>query len=164
MVWLLIGLAMVMIAGPIMWLRPNKRERRLANMRQQAFMTGGKCHPINIRKDSFYQKTLARNPHLADYPWIRYEWVANEQQTGPEVKDRWVQRRTQEGELVWEPNVVTSQEYPALTNMLKPWRDQQDGRFLSVELGPRSVAVVWTEQGDQETVDNLAQQVQTLLG
>lgn len=165
MVWLFIVLAMVLMVGPIMWLRPNKRQRRLASLRQAAFSTGANCFPINIQKDAFYSKTLARNPHLDQQRWVRYEWVADDEDSGPSQKERWVQRRDlQDGTLLWESGSVQSVETRPIAALLTEWREHQDSRFLSLELGPRSVAIVWDEQGDSAELEAMASHVKALLG
>lgn len=163
MVYLLILLAIFLVIGPVFWLRPSKRERELAVFRQVAMSGGAKIQPLNIRTDPVYSGTLARNPHLADYSWVRYQWLAEEGEVGPVVKESWVQRKDREHGLVWEPRTVTTKEPEAVSEILNQWREQQDGRFLSLELGPRNVAVVWTERGDQEELAGLASQVRKLL-
>lgn len=40
MVWLIIAVILIVAIGPIMWLRPSARERRLARLRQRAYQQG----------------------------------------------------------------------------------------------------------------------------
>lgn len=40
MVWIIIGVIFVVAFGPLLWLRPSPRERRLARLRQRAYELG----------------------------------------------------------------------------------------------------------------------------
>ena len=155
MAYLIIFFAMVLVIGPVLWLRPSKRERELAAMRQQAILTGAKIHPMNIRRDQVYSRVLERNPHLGDETWVRYQWIAKEDETGPDIKDSWVQRKDKEQGLVWESRSIKSVENEAIEAILNPWRNHSDGRFLALELGPRNVAIVWNERADSEELKQL---------
>ena len=42
------------------------------------------------------------------------------------------------------------------------WREDQDVRFLALEFGPRTVSVVWTEQGAVEDVEALIAMLESL--
>lgn len=163
MAYVIIILAMFLVIGPVLWLRPSKRERELAAMRQAAFMDGARIQPVSVRKDPVYSATLARNPHLDDHSWVRYQWTAREQETGPDVRETWVQRKDREQGLVWEPRNVTTAEPEEVAAMLAPWREQQDVRFLALEIGPRSVAVVWTEKTTQDELKALTAKIRQLF-
>ncbi|MDX1692957.1 MAG: hypothetical protein R3208_04280 [Ketobacteraceae bacterium] len=163
MAYLIIIFAILLVIGPVLWLQPSKQERQLAKLRQAAMADGAKIQPISIRKDPVYSATLARNPHLDDHRWIRYQWVATENESGPAVKETWVQRKDREQGLVWEPRQVTSKEPEEVTAMLATWREHQDGRFLALELGPRSVAIVWTEKTTPQEVKELAEKIRRLF-
>ena len=163
MAYLIIFFAMMLVIGPVLWLRPSKRERDLALMRQQAALSGAKVHPINISRDQVYSGILQRNPHLGNDNWVRYQWIAKEKETGPSIKDAWIQRKDREVGLVWEPREIKTKETPAIEALLQPWRESQDGRFLALELGPRNVAIVWNERAAKEELEPLFEQVRALL-
>lgn len=40
MVWIVIGLILIVAFGPLMWLRPSARERRIGRLRQRAYREG----------------------------------------------------------------------------------------------------------------------------
>ncbi|MCG8313185.1 MAG: hypothetical protein MI976_08215 [Pseudomonadales bacterium] len=155
MAYLIIFFAMVLVIGPVLWLRPSKRERELAAMRQQAMLTGAKVHPMNIRRDPVYSRILERNPHLGDDTWVRYQWIAKEDEIGPDIKDSWIQRKDKEQGLVWEPRSIKSSENETIEAILNRWRENSDGRFLALELGPRNVAIVWNERADSEELKRM---------
>lgn len=156
MAYVVIGLALLLVFGPVMWLLPSKQEKELSLLRQGAILGGAKIQPVLIQTDPVYSATLARNPHLADYRWIRYQWFANEGEGGQDFTESWVQRKDRERGLVWEPRKVTSKEPQAVTAMLAPWREQQDVRFLALEVAPRSVAIVWNEKTSPDEVRALS--------
>lgn len=160
---LIIGLAMLFIVGPVLMLRPSPRERRLARIRLLAQQHRIKVQPLYLRRDPVFSHTLERNPHLPDAGWSRYQLVAAENQTGPSIKGKWIQRRTPEGRLVWEAQDVRQQSCAAIDAVLSQWQQAQQPDFLALELGPRSVAVVWNEKGDAPEVEALSQQLQQLL-
>lgn len=161
MVYVVIGLALLLVFGPVMWLLPSKQEKELSLLRQGAILGGAKIQPVLIQTDPIYSATLARNPHLADYRWIRYQWFASEGEAGPGFAESWVQRKDRERGLVWEPRKVTSAEPAAVTGMLSPWREHQDVRFLALEVTPQSVAVVWNERTSPDEVKALSDAIRT---
>ncbi len=161
--FLIVGLAMLFIAGPILMLRPSPRERRLARIRLVAQQQRVKVQPIFIRKDTVYSSTLERNPHLDGYSWCRYQLVAEENQTGPSVKGKWIQRKTPAGQLVWEPQDVKQASNAVVDALLERWVQAQSVNFLALELGPRSASILWNESGEVPEVESLCQQLQQLL-
>ena len=161
--FVIIGLAMLCILGPILMLRPSPRERRLARIRLLAQQRKVKVQPIFLRRDPVYRAALERNPHLEDFSWSRYQKVAEENQTGPSIKGKWIQRKTPEGNLVWEPQEVLQKSNTTIDAFLAQWVQQQEPDFLALELGPRSVSIVWSEQGDSAETEALCQQLEQLL-
>ena len=161
--FLILGLAMLFIVGPVLMLRPSPRERRLARIRLAAQQRRVKVTPIFIRKDAVYGAVLERNPHLDGYSWSRYQLVGEENQTGPSIKGKWIQRKTPQGRLVWEPQDVLQKSVPAIDAVLGQWEQQQQVDFLALELGPRSASIVWNESGEAEAAEALCQQLEQLL-
>lgn len=162
-IWIIIAVSMLFILGPILMLRPSPRERRLALIRQLAQRQRVNIQPIFLRSDPVFSVTQERNPHLAEYSWARYQLVADENQTGPSIKGKWVQRRTPEGPLVWEAQDIRQQSVPAIDALLARWQQEQKPDFLALELGPRSVALVWNEKGEAAEVEAVCQQLRELL-
>lgn len=162
-IWIIIAVSMLFIVGPILMLRPSPRERRLARIRQLAQQQRVNIQPIFLRRDPVFSATLERNPHLAEHSWARYQRVAEENQTGPSIKGKWVQRRTPEGQLVWEAQDIRQTSAPAIDAVLARWQQEQKPDFLALELGPRSVTLVWNEKGDVAEVEAVCQQLRELL-
>lgn len=162
-IWIIIAVSMLFIVGPILMLRPSPRERRLARIREVAQQHRVKIQPLFLRRDPVYAATLERNLHLADHDWARYQLVAEEKQTGPSVKGKWVQRRTPQGELVWEAQDIRQTPVPAVDALLARWHAAQSPDFLALELGPRSASLVWNEKGDLAEVEAVCRQLQELL-
>lgn len=163
MVYVIIIAVTLLVIGPVFWLQPSKRERELSAMRQAAIVDGVRIQPVFIRKDPVYSATLARNPHLDNHTWVRYQWLAREDETGPAISETWVQRKDREKGLVWEPRKITSPEPEEVAAMLAPWREQQDVRFLALEVGPRNVAVVWNEKTSKDEIMALAAKIRELF-
>lgn len=163
-VWVIIAVSMLFIVGPVLMLRPSPRERRLARIRQVAQQQRVEVQPVFLRRDPVFSATLARNPHLESRDWARYRRVATASQTGPAIHGRWIQRKTPEGVLVWEPQDVRQRPVPAVEALLARWQTEQCVDFLAVELGPRNVSLVWSEQGDVAEVEAVCHQLDTLLG
>ena len=163
MVYLIIGLAMMFIVGPVLMLRPSPRERRQTRIRQHALAQKVAISPISLQRNEKYNRLLQRNPHIENHHWSRYQLVAEEDQTGPSVKGEWVQRKTKEGSLVWEASDVRQTTPPQVAQLLQHWQQNQIGDFLQLELGPRQVAIVWNERGDLEQVKALCEQLQGLM-
>ncbi|MBA57333.1 MAG: hypothetical protein CMK89_23035 [Pseudomonadales bacterium] len=163
MVYLIIGLAMLFILGPVFMLRPSARERRLARIRQRAMADHVVISPISLNRDKKFSTLLQRNPHIDVYRWYRYQLVAREDQVGPSVKGEWLQRKTREGNLVWETSDVKIKTPRAVEQIIEGWQQQQTEDFLALELGPRSVAIVWNERGDLAEVETLLENLKQLL-
>ncbi len=163
MIYLIIGLAMLFILGPVFMLRPSARERRQARIRQRAMADHVVISPISLTRNQKFNALLQRNPHIDGYSWYRYQLVAPEDQTGPSVKGEWLQRKTREGNLVWECADVKVKTPPAVAQLIGEWQQQQTEDFLALELGPRSASIVWNERGDLPEVEALVEKLQQLL-
>ena len=163
MIYLIIGLAMLFILGPVFMLRPSARDRRLARIRQRAMADHVLVSPISLLKDKKFNAQLQRNPHIDVYRWFRYQLVAREDQTGPSVKADWLQRKNREGQLVWDTADVKITTPPAVAQIIADWQQRQTEDFLALELGPRSAAIVWNEQGDLAEVEALLEHLKQLL-
>jgi len=163
MVYVIVGLAILMMLGPVLMLRPTERERREARIRQRALAEHVVISPISLKTDKKYNALLQRNPHIDQCRWHRYQLVAQEDQVGPSVKGDWLQRKTRDGQLVWEPSDPRLQMPPALADLIGRWQQEQQGDFLAIELGPRSVSIIWNEKGDLPQVEQLLDQLKILL-
>jgi hypothetical protein len=160
---LLIMLVLAVILGPILALRPSPRDRRLGRLRAVALKYRVKVQPLLLRNNTQFSATLERNPHLGDYGWSGYQLVAEEGQVGPSVKGQWVQRKTSEGRLVWESEDVRQKTTPLVDEVLAQWEQAQQPDFLSLELGPRSVTLVWNEKGESADAEAVCQLLQKLM-
>ena len=162
MVYLIIILAMAMVVGPILLIRPSPKEKRIAKFRALAMEAGIKVEPISLISNEYYQRVSERNLHVADYQWVRYRCISKEGETGSAVRGQWTQRRDRQGLLLWEPDPVTLKEPEVIKAYIDQWRENQDMRFLALEFGPRTVSVVWTEEGGVEDVQKLISMLEAL--
>lgn len=163
MVYIIIAVAMLFIIGPIITMRPSAKERRQARIRQQALSRGVSITPISLKTNKKFNHWLQRNPHIEKYHWFRYQLVAKEDESGPSVKGEWMQRMNRDGQLVWDPTDI-KQHTPALVaDVVQGWQAQQAEDFLQLELGPRSVTIVWNERGDLVEAEALCDLLAKLL-
>lgn len=161
--FLLIGFALLLVIGPVMALRPSPRERRLARLREVAQQHRVKIQPIGLRQHPQFSATLERNPHLANFSWSGYQLVAEEGQRGPSINGQWIQRRNAEGRYLWESVDVRQKTTPVVDAVLARWEQAQRPDFLSLTLGPRSVTLVWNEQGDTAEAEAVCQLLAELM-
>lgn len=160
---LLIVFALLVILGPIFALRPSPRDKRLGRLREVAMKHRVKVQPLLLRNHHQFSATLERNPHLGDFGWSSYQLVAEEGQLGPSIKGQWVQRKTSEGRLVWESVDVRQKTTPVVDEVLAQWEQSQKPDFLSLELGPRSVTLVWNEIGDTAEAEAVCELLSKLM-
>lgn len=161
--FLLIVFSMLLVIAPVMALRPSPRERRLARLREVARQHRVKVRPILLRQHPQFSVTLERNPHLANSNWSSYELVADEEQRGPSISGQWIQRKTPEGRYVWESVDVRQKTTPVVEAVLAQWEQRQQPDFLSLTLGPRSVALVWNENGDTAEAEAVCRLLNELM-
>lgn len=164
MVYIIIILAMAMVVGPIFWIRPSPKEKRLASFRSLAMERGIKVEPISLKSDAYYSRVAERNLHVSDYQWVRYRRIAKEGEIGSSIRGQWTQRKDREGQLQWEPDPVTLKESALVTQFLAPWRESQDVCFLALEFGPRAISVVWTEEGEVTDVQQIIAMLESFEG
>ena len=162
MVYLIIILAMAMVVGPVLLIRPSPKEKRIAKFRALAMERGIKVEPISLASNEYYKRVSERNLHVADYQWVRYRRISKEGEAGAAVRGQWTQRKDRQGLLLWEPDPVTLAEPEAIKAYIDPWRENQDMRFLALEFGPRTVSVVWTEEGSVGDVEALIAMLESL--
>ena len=163
MVYLIIILAMAMVIGPVLWVRPSPKERRIAQFRSLAMEAGIKVEPISLMSNEYYQRVSERNLHVANYQWVRYRRISKEGESGSATRGQWTQRKDRQGQLLWEPDPVTLKEPESIKTYIDQWRENQDVRFMALEFGPRTVSVVWAEEGGSvEDVQKLILMLQAL--
>lgn len=163
MAYALIVFVVLLIVGPILMLRPTPRERRETRIREQAMKNQVTIQPISLQRNKKFNALLQRNPHIDEHHWYRYQMIAKDDKTGPNTKGEWVQRKAKGGELVWE-SVDVHQSTPKLVaSTLLQWHQQQCVDFLSLELGPRSVSIIWNERGDRSESEALCTLLKSLM-
>ena len=64
---------------------------------------------------------------------------------------------------MWEAQDIRQTPVPAVDALLARWQAAQSPDFLALELGPRSVTLVWNEKGDVAEVEAVCRQLQELL-
>gem|GEM_PF-1795921 len=152
MTWVIIGIVLLAAFGPILWLVPSRRDRRLAQIRQAARSEGltvelrtvPNTHPTAAQRVSAggairepvvsctgYSHTLRRK--LTRLPSVRLL-------TSPEAE-----RGPREG---WEFNPPVPRPQPYLTQLLavlEPIFAELPDDVIGVEIEPRTLTVLWLE-------------------
>ena len=163
MIYLLLIAVAALIIGPILWMRPTAYEKRLSRMRLKARSLNLHLETINMGSDPVYSALALRNPHWPQSGWIRYRLFAANNERGPSHSVAWRQRRDKSGQLVWDEDPVAAVARPATQALLDQWATSQDGRYMALEVGERSVAIVWNEQGDEPEVEQIAVWLREIL-
>lgn len=156
MMYLLLVLGIALILGPILWMRPTEREKRLARMRLKARSLQLHVEMVDLDKDPVYSALALRNPHWPKSGWVRYRMFPVGKAKGPSHSAAWRQRRDKSGVLVWDEDPIAVEGRPATQALLDLWNASQDGRYMALEVGERSVAIVWNEEGDIPEVEQIA--------
>ncbi|CBL44866.1 Hypothetical protein HDN1F_12830 [gamma proteobacterium HdN1] len=143
-VLLIVGISLVL--GPIYWLRPSPRDQRIAAMRLAARSHHLQIELIHLDKDPIYAALALRNPQWPKDGWVRYRLFPSDQSRGPSEAAAWRQRRDKSGLLVWDEEPYGITPHGVAQTLLAHWAETQDARFMALEIGQRSVAIVWNEE------------------
>lgn len=163
MIYILLAAVVALVLGPILWMRPTPREKRLARMRLKARSLNLHLETVGFINDKIYAALSARNPHLPQTGWMRYRLFPQPNERGPSVAAAWRQRRDKSSKLMWDEDPIAIEAKPTTQALLDHWSQQQDARYLALEIGERSVAIVWNEEGDEPEVTQIATWLQTIL-
>lgn len=156
MMYLLLIAGAALILGPIFWMRPTAYEKRQARMRLKARSLNLHVEVVNLTHDPIYSALALRNPHWPQTGWVRYRLFPANNERGPSHSAAWRQRRDKSGQLMWDEDPIAIEARPATKALLDRWSATQDHRYLALEVGERSVAIVWNEEGDEPEVEQVA--------
>lgn len=146
----IVVLAVLMMVGPLMAIRPTKSQSRLAGLRQLALKEG---LSVRMRQDpSAYQKGLIAvyTLHLPGHQNNQTGEKPPEQNKNVRKANRWLLTRREyshelhfQGEWDWR-----GEDRPALSlqKFLKQHVMELDDSFLAVESSGHSFGVYWTER------------------
>ncbi|MDX9873458.1 MAG: hypothetical protein RBS88_00995 [Spongiibacteraceae bacterium] len=145
MAWIVIVLGALLVIGPIFWIMPSARDRRLAELRSTAAKLGLELADVELpqtrrqrvrleetQRGMLYRAPLLQKPAVP-VPLVR--WVRE----APDAP--WV--REGEPPLEWSARLDAVLE-------------QLPRSVCAFELGARGPAIYWREQGNEETVRQLA--------
>lgn len=163
MMYLLLIAGASLVLGPIFWMRPTAAERRYSRMRLKARSLNLHVEAVNLTHDPVYSALALRNPHWPKQGWMRYRLFATDKERGPSHMAAWRQRRDKSGQLIWDEDPVAVQASPASQALLDQWSAAQDARYMALEVGGRSVAIVWNENGDEPEVEQIARWLKDVL-
>jgi hypothetical protein len=163
MMYLLLIAGASLILGPIFWMRPTATERRQSRMRLKARSLHLHVEAVSLTHDPVYSALALRNPHWPTTGWMRYRLFAADKEKGPSHQAAWRQRRDKSGQLIWDEDPVAVQASPASQGLLDQWSATQDSRYMALEVGGRSVAIIWNENGDEPEVEQIARWLQAVL-
>lgn len=156
MMYFLLLAMIALILGPILWMRPTPKDKRLSRMRLKARSLHMQVEAVSLTHDPIYSALALRNPHWPMQGWMRYRLFPLNNERGPSHSAAWRQRRDKSGVLMWDEAPIAIQARPAAQGLLDQWSNTQDGRYLALEIGERSVAIVWNEEGDEPDVERIA--------
>ena len=167
MVWLVIVLILIVAIGPIFWLMPSRRERRLAALRQRAYRHGMR---VSLRRlpagDVAPEDRVTAGGRALD---TSREYAAYVMPLEKRLRNlpSWRVLRGGEGmsavagwafEAGKRPEHV---ELPAVLEAMEPFLSSLPEDVVAVECEPHSLAAYWREGPGTtpERVDDLAQRL-----
>lgn len=159
---LLIGVA-ALILGPIFWMRPTVTEKRLSRIRLKARSLQLHVETVHMTTDPVYSALALRNPHWPQSGWMRYRLFPANNERGPSHSAAWRQRRDKSGQLIWDEDPVAVVASAPAQALLDRWSAAQDERYMALEVGERSVAIIWNENGDEPEVEQIAAWLKDVL-
>jgi hypothetical protein len=152
MAYLLLVLAVALVIGPVMWLRPSQGQLRLVRMRLRARQLG-----IDIRITELPQPRRARVRRESVEQGALYRLFVHDPRTLRPLSFLCV--RAPGGE--WE---VSGDDVPSpVRDAVATAQAALPADAVGIELGPQGVGVFWRESGDENAVAGVAAQLQLLL-
>jgi len=177
MTWLIIGLVLLAAFGPVLWLKPSKRDKRLTQLRTQARQAGltvdikplPQLNPQSHERVSAGGRLRESNQLIACYSrtmvkplqlvagWRLHQLDPSTPTTRPsiEVAPGWF----------FDPQEVypPCDGWPASKDIILPIIANLSEKILAVEIGSRSVGVYWSENAaaTRLSVPNLASTLTT---
>jgi hypothetical protein len=140
MSYLIIALVVAAVIGPVMWLRPNPREKQLLRLRQAAREAGLHVH-LRAIPPNHGEGDRVVDPSVMAYirPWSERERKSNlpEKMTLPCVEGVW--------QLYRSKNVLCEDHFATMPDSCR-----------LLEVNSEGVIVYWRERGDEARIQALA--------
>lgn len=154
MVWLIIPLAMLLVIAPVIWLKPNPRQKRVAALRNAAMQAGLKV-------------TLRVPPlHGEKTPMPAYRWHYPPQRPGPDfvlVRDSHAAEALRPFAHDWRWRKEPLRALPeALEARLKRLLERLPQDALVVESGTDALTLWWHESQGIERFSTYLKEFETL--
>lgn len=164
MVWLIIIGILIVAFGPLLWLMPSPRERRLARLRQRAYRHGMRVELRRLpRHDVTPEERVTAGARELD---VTRETAAYVHPLAPRLRMLPALRVLRHGDGTsaaagWAFQAGRRPEHPRLPaalEALEPVLDDLPDDVVGFETEPQSVAAYWLEgpQTTPEQVDDLA--------
>ena len=176
MTWLIIALVLVAAFGPVFWLRPSKRDKRLTALRERARQAGilVDIKPLTRLRVSAQERVssggkvrsnerlLARYGYTLDKPLKALgSWRVLRDDPTSDASE--YERPSIALDAPWrydpERDYPPTNGWPQSWEVLQPRPESLADSIRAVELEPRLIAVYWSETGDN--VDEIAATLRT---
>ncbi|GAB1257003.1 hypothetical protein NBRC116494_15050 [Aurantivibrio plasticivorans] len=167
---LIIGLTIAMVAGPVFWLSPSDRDRRIGSLRARAANCGLKVQLVP--RDQLRLDTREDKDEVAVYflPWD----LSQDQEKALAVLDsgnNWLLSRRPSAHEIhfhhhWQwlsgkaPGSL--QRDSEKLEPLKVFVESLNPTIVALQCRPDGVAIAWTEKGGVDSVDRLKTTLQDL--
>ena len=146
-----IVLAVAMAVGPVLMLKPSKRQQGLARLRARALEMGLQVHLLPLSKGRSSVSTYCR-------PW---------QEKGADKAAWTLERMTYEhdlhffGEWSWQAGLAAEPHWHGPLKALLPQIPQQ---LLAIGNGPQGLCCYWDERGGEMVLEEIAVILEKLSG
>ena len=151
MAYLLILLAVALVIGPVLWMKPSRGQARQARIRLKARALG-----LDVRLTELPQTHRAAVRREDVRQGVVYRRVVYDPRTVLELNHRLI-RDADTWEAAGEPLPA------ALQRVLDQVREQLPADVVAIELGPQGPGIYWREMGDEREVEQIAEQLKVLL-
>jgi len=133
MLYAALTLAFLFVIGSIMWLRPSPEDHRLAKLRQCAVSQGLRVNWLPSKDTAWLQAPQQK--------WVRYAYIR------PTPKSELGLQRWRKTDAGWKP-VGHTAAFPGELTLPEA--------VTALELTGGDCAVIWSEKGDAEVVNQIA--------
>ncbi len=171
MIYVIIVVAILLVLGPVLWLRPTARERELSQLRQRALQQGLRVQCPAAKQIPWAARNPLVNPHrFARYSlgldadavnanrwqewqgtyYQRADWVPANAGDSTEVQNRQWQ---------WQE---ARQQSPAAQQLLAELEKAPLATVIALECRAQEVAIYWDETGGTTMLNAIGQFMQRL--
>jgi len=152
MAYLMILLAVALVIGPVLWMKPSRGQARQARIRLKARELG-----LDVRLTELPQTHRAAVRREDVRQGVVYRSMVYDPRKVLALSHRLIRDADK-----WE---AEGDALPAsLQRVLDQAREQLPASVVAIELGPQGPGVYWREVGDEGEVEQIAVQLQALLG